>query len=244
MRLALMARLEELIATIKDPVLRDAVAHEVKTLKSRAAFGLVFERHLPEHVLLPPASGVAVGDRVKRREAPGDQRELRVVARSNGQAVVVDGEGDQGEVPVDELLVERGFGESVYPTLTPLGRVERSAKRPYHAVVNGENYHALQVMPHCWAGQVDCIYADPPYNTGARDWKYNNDYVEGTDSWRHSKWLSMMEKRLRLAKKLLKPAGPAYPHRGGGHKPSGRSAQHHRCARHYRGLDGRTIRGS
>jgi adenine-specific DNA-methyltransferase len=51
---------------------------------------------------------------------------------------------------------------------------------------------------------VDCIYIDPPYNTGARDWKYNNDYVDGNDSWRHSKWLAFMEKRLKLAKKLLK----------------------------------------
>lgn len=46
---------------------------------------------------------------------------------------------------------------------------------------------------------------DPPYNTGARDWKYNNDYVDGADTYRHSKWLSMMEKRLQLAKKLLNP---------------------------------------
>lgn len=52
---------------------------------------------------------------------------------------------------------------------------------------------------------MDCIYIDPPYNTGARDWKYNNDYVDGNDTYRHSKWLSMMEKRLQLAKKLLNP---------------------------------------
>jgi adenine-specific DNA-methyltransferase len=51
--------------------------------------------------------------------------------------------------------------------------------------------------------KVDCIYIDPPYNTGARDWKYNNDYVDEADRWRHSKWLSMMEKRLRLAERLL-----------------------------------------
>jgi adenine-specific DNA-methyltransferase len=74
-------------------------------------------------------------------------------------------------------------------------------------VINGENYHALQLMLHCWERQVDCIYIDPPYNTGARDWKYNNDYVDAADTWRHSKWLSMMEKRLRLARRLLKPDG-------------------------------------
>jgi len=54
---------------------------------------------------------------------------------------------------------------------------------------------------------VDCIYIDPPYNTGARDWKYNNDYVDSNDNWRHSKWLAFMEKRLKLAQRLLKPDG-------------------------------------
>ena len=52
----------------------------------------------------------------------------------------------------------------------------------------------------------DSVFIDPPYNTGARDWKYNNDYVDGNDTYRHSKWLSMMEKRLKLAKRLLNPA--------------------------------------
>ena len=52
---------------------------------------------------------------------------------------------------------------------------------------------------------MDCIYIDPPYNTGARDWKYNNDYVDATDSYRHSKWLSMMQRRLKIAKRLLNP---------------------------------------
>src|SRR5437762_14262422 len=55
--------------------------------------------------------------------------------------------------------------------------------------------------------QVDCIYIDPPVNTGARDWKYNNSYVDSNDVWNHSKWLSMMQKRLKLAKRLLKPDG-------------------------------------
>jgi adenine-specific DNA-methyltransferase len=79
--------------------------------------------------------------------------------------------------------------------------------KPHHAVINGENFHALQLLVYQFEGKVDCIYIDPPYNTGARDWKYNNRYVDDSDAWRHSKWLSMMEKRLRLAKRLLKPDG-------------------------------------
>lgn len=60
-------------------------------------------------------------------------------------------------------------------------------------------------MEYLYAGKVDCIYIDPPYNTGARDWKYNNNYVDDNDAYRHSKWLSFMKKRLILAKKLLNP---------------------------------------
>jgi adenine-specific DNA-methyltransferase len=57
------------------------------------------------------------------------------------------------------------------------------------------------------ARRVDIIYIDPPYNSGARDWKYNNNYVDKADRFRHSKWLSMMKKRLLVAKRLLKPDG-------------------------------------
>lgn len=63
----------------------------------------------------------------------------------------------------------------------------------------------MQLLEYLYAGKVDCIYIDPPYNTGAKDWKYNNDYVDGNDAYRHSKWLSFMQRRLKLAKKLLNP---------------------------------------
>ena len=73
-------------------------------------------------------------------------------------------------------------------------------------IIHGDNLLALKALETRFSGQVKCIYIDPPYNTGARDWKYNNDYVDGADTYRHSKWLSMMEKRLKLAKRLLNPA--------------------------------------
>jgi adenine-specific DNA-methyltransferase len=202
-----MARLEDLIANVEDAALRDALAREVKVLKQKTRFGLVFERHLPENVLLPGAAGLDIGDLVRLRDHPQDRRELRVLRRANGRVVFVDEAGVDTEADDDDLLVVKGFGETVYPTLTPVSEVGHGGDRPWHAAINGENYHALQVLLHCMAGQVDCIYADPPYNTGARDWKYNNDYVDRNDTWRHSKWLSMMEKRLRLAKRLLKPDG-------------------------------------
>lgn len=76
----------------------------------------------------------------------------------------------------------------------------------HHTLIEADNYHALQLLEYLYAGKVDCIYIDPPYNTGAKDWKYNNDYVDGSDAYRHSKWLSFMQRRLKLAKKLLNPA--------------------------------------
>ncbi len=74
-------------------------------------------------------------------------------------------------------------------------------------IIEGDNFHSLSVLNYTHAGKIDAIYADPPYNTGAKNWVYNNDYVDGNDSFRHSKWLSFMEKRLRLARNLLKDDG-------------------------------------
>lgn len=62
-------------------------------------------------------------------------------------------------------------------------------------LIHGDNLLALRALEKEYMGKIKCIYIDPPYNTGAKDWKYNNDYVDGNDSYRHSKWLSMMQKR-------------------------------------------------
>lgn len=72
-------------------------------------------------------------------------------------------------------------------------------------MIQGENLHVLKVLTFAYATKIDCIYIDPPYNTGSTDWRYNNNYVQTSDSYRHSKWLSFMEHRLRLAKTLLNP---------------------------------------
>lgn len=102
-------------------------------------------------------------------------------------------------------MVQR-FGEAIYPALELKNMVQNGGDRPFHTLIEADNYHALQLLDYLYAGQVDCIYIDPPYNTGAKDWKYNNNYVDSNDSWRHSKWLSMMKKRLKLSKRLLNPA--------------------------------------
>ncbi|MFA5174965.1 MAG: site-specific DNA-methyltransferase [Patescibacteria group bacterium] len=79
--------------------------------------------------------------------------------------------------------------------------------KPVNLLIEGDNYHALSVLNYTHAGKIDVIYIDPPYNTGARDWKYNNDYVDSEDGFRHSKWINMMSSRLNLARKLLTEKG-------------------------------------
>jgi adenine-specific DNA-methyltransferase len=200
-----LARVEDLIESVKDAQLRDALRDEVKELKNGTRFGLVYERHIPETLCLGVNGGLRVGDQVRLRLSPESNGGLRVTSVNASKATIADEAGQATSVPTEDLLVVRRFGEPIYPTLTSLGKVERSEDRPYHAVINSENYHALQLLLHTSKGQVDCIYIDPPYNSGARDWKYNNDFVDDADAWRHSKWLAFMEKRLRLASGLLKP---------------------------------------
>lgn len=85
--------------------------------------------------------------------------------------------------------------------------IETDKDKPVNILIEGDNYHALSVLNYTHKGIIDVIYIDPPFNTGAQDWKYNNDYVDINDTYRHSKWLSMMSKRLQIAKNLLRHDG-------------------------------------
>jgi len=85
--------------------------------------------------------------------------------------------------------------------------IKNDPNKPTHILIEGDNYHALSVLNYTHEKSIDVIYIDPPYNTGAKDWKYNNKYIDSNDTWRHSKWISMMEKRLVLSKNLLKKRG-------------------------------------
>ena len=110
---------------------------------------------------------------------------------------------------IEDLVAVTEFRDPIYPGLRPSGAVEAGGDRPYHVVINGENYHVLEALTFTCAGVVDCIYIDPPYNSRDKQWKYNNDYVDSDDDYRHSKWLAMMERRLKVAKDLLTPDDPA-----------------------------------
>jgi len=74
-------------------------------------------------------------------------------------------------------------------------------------LIEGENYHSLSVLNYTHKKKIDVIYIDPPYNTGNKDFIFNDNYVDQDDSYRHSKWLGFMGKRLILAKTLLHKKG-------------------------------------
>lgn len=78
---------------------------------------------------------------------------------------------------------------------------------PNHILIEGDNLEALATLAYTHEGKIDVIYIDPPYNTGNKDFIYNDSYVDKEDSYRHSKWLSFMSRRLKIAKKLLSDRG-------------------------------------
>ena len=194
--------IDVLLEKVEDAALRADLRTEIDRVRAKRSFGLVFESHLPERVWLPDHP-VRRGVKVVDRDAEGESRLVRQV--SNGSATVIGSDGSVEEVEVSDLVVIAEFGETIYPGLTRLGSIHRGGDRPAHIVINGENHHALEALQFTHAGKVDCIYIDPPYNTGARDWKYDNNYVDADDGYRHSKWLAFMERRLKLARQLLKP---------------------------------------
>jgi len=85
--------------------------------------------------------------------------------------------------------------------------IHSSPDDPTHILIEGDNFHALSALNYTHEKAVDVIYIDPPYNTGNNTWKYNNRYVNDDDAYKHSKWLSFMDKRLRLARNILAPNG-------------------------------------
>ncbi len=210
------SELDVLLDKVDDPALRADLERQIERLKQRRSFGLVFERHIPERVRLPQHP-IRVGSHIVTRDRD-DSPTYEVTAIDDAMATLhvvrnADGTylrepehaGEQERALIESLVVITDFGQPVLPGLRQLGSVERGGDKPYHVIIKGENYHVLEALRFTHAGKVDCIYIDPPYNSGARDWKYNNDYVDENDASRHSKWLAFMERRLKLAKELLNP---------------------------------------
>lgn len=200
-----MALLQDLIQQIDDPALRDRILQETNKLVKQKKFGLVFEEHLPE---CTPLYDIPVRKDAKVALKSGKVNDFYNVLKIEGNTAVCckKGQKDTVKLNVQDLVTIAEFGEPIYPYLKPIDSVCNAPDSDlWHTLIEADNYHALQLLEYLYAGKVDCIYIDPPYNTGAKDWKYNNDYVDNNDAYRHSKWLSMMQKRLEIAKQLLNP---------------------------------------
>jgi len=231
-----LSAIDDLIAQVQEPRLREQLKREWAEAQKTKKFGLVFDRHLPEFVPIPKARPRR-GDLVAKKPTNGSSFSLtdlwRVRRVSGGMVHCVRpegtaGAGDPWDLPLDELVVVRQFGEPIFPALVPIDQVQNGpAEAPWHCLIEADNFHALQLLAYLYAGKVDCIYIDPPYNTGARDWKYNNDYVDANDAWRvnirhtHPKInqrVSVSRKRRSrgethksLIGTLCVPAGPSLP---------------------------------
>jgi len=199
--------LEELLSRLEgDASTKDAIRDMLR-------FGLVYEDSQPEVLRLTGLSPI-VGCRVDHA-SPEIHRFGTVVrvpagteVESGGRAVVWDDDPERIDyVPEHDLVPIAAPTEPVYPGLEVIETITKGqADAPHHLAIEGENFHALQTLRYTHTGKVDVIYIDPPYNTGG-DLIYNDKYVSKEDSFRHSKWLSFMESRLRLARELLAPHG-------------------------------------
>ena len=201
-----MAVINDLIERISDPELRRRISEEVARMQKQKKFGLVFEEHLPEatplyDIPIKKKSLISLKDRYFK--------DFYLVKDINGDKLICEKQDDSREIVElnrKDVVAVAQFGQPIYPYLKPMDAVKNAPDSDlWHTLIEADNYHALQLLVYLYGGMVDCIYIDPPYNTGAKDWKYNNDYVDSSDAYRHSKWLSMMKKRLLLAKKLLNP---------------------------------------
>ena len=176
-----MAAINDLISQIQDETLRNRIQEEVSKMAKQKKFGLVFEEHMPESTPLYDMP-IKRGCNVMLRDSKDDKAIYVVLKVEGDTAVCVKPEQKDEAVTFElkDIVRVAEFGESIYPYLKPLDSVCNAPDSDlWHTLIEADNYHALQLLEYLYAGKVDCIYIDPPYNTGAKDWKYNNDYVDG-----------------------------------------------------------------
>lgn len=201
-----MAAIEQYIERIADKELREQLRLEIERLTKKKRFGLVWENHLPDNVVLPEVR-IRRGSKVTLRDRiPNEVYEVQSLSKENAVCINLS-TMEEKTFPLSDLIAVAQRGDVIYPYLKQMDSVQNAPDSDlWHTLIEADNYHALQLLTYLYAGQVDCIYIDPPYNKpDSHDWKYNCDYVDGADSYRHSKWLSMIESRLKIAKKLLNP---------------------------------------
>ena len=185
----------DLIQKIKqlEGISQDERAYLINLVNTKKKYGLVWEDK-PEDV-----------EEQLRTQLPV----LREVVEKRIIAASPDPKGGEPEKAVQKLqqsLFEPENIEQSDSSSLPFGE-GRGGASPNHILIEGDNLHALTALTFTHEGKIDVIYIDPPYNTGKKDFKYNDSFVDKEDSYRHSKWLSFMDKRLRIAKRLLSDKG-------------------------------------
>jgi len=167
-----------------DGITDDERAYLVNLVNTKKKYGLVWEEK-PEDV-----------EELLRTRLPvlHEITERRILAAESI---------DKVEKPVNAQTL------ALFPEMENTDNVQNpgKAEAPNHILIEGDNLHALTALTFTHEGKIDVIYIDPPYNTGNKDFKYNDSFVDREDSYRHSKWLSFMHKRLQIAKRLLSDKG-------------------------------------
>lgn len=201
-----MARIHELLEQVKDPILRKRLTDEVENLIRNKKFGLVFENHDVERTPLY-GMNIRIGMPVAKKSGKIDEV-WDVLRVEDGRAFCRrTTTGETETFAVEDLVAVAQFGDPIFPMLQPMDRIENAPDSSlWHTLIEADNYHALQLLEYLYAGKVDCIYIDPPYNLGG-DFVYNDAFIGKEDQYRHSKWLSFMNRRLKIAFRLLSPRG-------------------------------------
>lgn len=166
-----MSRLSDLLHAAKqlDPQLGEDLEAELRPLQKRLPFGLNFERHAPEAVELA-GHAIRKGSKVRmlpprKSTARGDQRiwTIESIAGATAELLALDGsEEETFTAQVEDLILVAEFRDRIYPGLRPDGTVERHGNKPFHTVINGENFHVLELLTFTHEHSIDAIYIDPP----------------------------------------------------------------------------------
>lgn len=187
----------DLIKKIKqlDNLSQDERAYLINLVNTKKKYGLVWEDK-PEDVEEQLCTQLPVLREVVERHITASSSPLRE-------------ERDPGTKSTQNLQTSLFETESVEQDISSSPPLEegRDGASPNHILIEGDNLHALTALTFTHESKIDVIYIDPPYNTGNKDFKYNDSFVDREDSYRHSKWLSFMDKRLRIAKRLLSDKG-------------------------------------
>lgn len=191
---------KDLVAKLKqlEGLTPDERAELINLLNTQKKYGLVWEDK-PEDV-----------EEQLRTQLPvlREVVEKRIIAKPSLNQDDKEWKDNQDKNPMLEFDTEdKTSNPESLESFNPSNHSSDNGAAPNHILIEGDNLHALTALTFTHEGKIDVIYIDPPYNTGNKDFKYNDAFVDKEDSYRHSKWLSFMLKRLEIAKRLLSDKG-------------------------------------